>query len=251
VFTLSGATPVDDTSIIGQGQTATAPNTLIELGNDYFYLTNVLSCYSKLMNGTSQIPLNNSSEASSTKLTGPGKFTLTNGEADIENKADNQLKNLISEYILFSREMVDGPTIDVEVTQNIPYFKEYSETYKNTGSQFFDDLKEALDITGNPPWLKKLRKDINVGTAKNDNYYLEQFVSVKKEFIEKVISATPTYITQGFSSDTSVGLDEKLTDKKTRKLTYIKAQNPTTVQNLQDYNSNRNSDDKTFNLKFT
>jgi len=254
VFALSGGTPVDATSI-----NPTPSDTLVELGNDYFYLTNVLSCYSKLMNGTTSIPLSNGSGVSNEKLTGPGKFTLTNSEADIENKADTQLNKLITEYLLFSREMVDKNSVDtlIPLNQDVPYFKEYSATYKNTGSVFFDELKEIFGLNPqgiDPAWIGKIRTDITKGTAKNDNYYLEQFVTVKEEFIEKVISETPTYLTQGFSSDISVTLDQKLTDQKTRKLKYTKTTNPTTVENLADYNSKTNSQQgehpQNFNLKF-
>jgi len=254
-FQLSGGTPVDATSQ-QPGQPSTPSNTLVELGNDYFYLTNLLSCYSKLMNGSSpKVFLDGTSDVSTTDLTATGNYSLTNGEVDFENKQALRLKDFKTEYLLFSNGILDKSVIDSKVSQDISYFKENSLGYSGDG-EFFEDLKDALDIdpATNPPWIVYMKVNLNKGIPLNENYYLEQLVSVKDNFIEKVISESTSYLTQGLATATEFNTPGVvIKNEKTRKLGYTKVTNTDIEKNIREYNSNKNAEPSTpdFNLKFT
>ena len=124
VFRLSGGTPVYETSS-PDFQPGSAPiNTLQELGRDYGYLTNSLSCYSKIMNGSILVDLNGYNTASAAALTQSGKYNNNPSGTNFIQTSDDSPKlnqtNLF-EYFLFSEQMIDKNTV---APLNVPHFKE-------------------------------------------------------------------------------------------------------------------------------
>ena len=79
------------------------------------------------------------------------------------------------------------------------------------------------------------KSPVNRGIALNENKYIEQFVAVKDNFIDKVVgSEGPTYLTQGLSNDTTfnpIGSNIPIKNEKTRKLTYTKVTTDLVVLN--------------------
>jgi hypothetical protein len=259
-FQLSGMTPVDATSTVPT-QPQTAPNTLVELGTDYFYLTNVLTCYSKIMNGSILVDINESNEASSVGITQSGKYS-SGGVNFIQTSQESPTltPQILYEYFLFSNQLLDKTTVDNEITENIKYFKENSTGYENGIGEFFIDLKEALDITDpEPVWISNMRKLTNKAIALNENFYLHQLLDVGPIFDgdESKLIGTNGYIINGLESDSNFTETVPIKpDDKKRELGYIKIDTSIIssgdiVDDLLDYNHKINSGDDTFNLKFT
>ena len=142
-FELSGGTPVDETSSPPQ-QPNVATNTLEELGTDYFYLTNNLTCYAHIMNGATSSTLNvhaidnPNDNAVEAQLTKEGKYQAGTIQF-IETSTESPLltPNILYEYMLFSNEMLDKTTVDNEISEDIFTFVTYSDGYKNGNGGVF------------------------------------------------------------------------------------------------------------------
>ena len=273
-FQLSGSTPVDETSSPPQ-QPNVAADTLEELGTDYFYLTNNLTCYANIMNGAisstlnvhaSDNPNDNAVEA---QLTKEGKYQAGTIQF-IETSTESPLltPNILYEYMLFSNGMLDKSTVDNDIKkEDIFTFTTVlpSDGYKNGNGEFFTDLKEALTITEpEPVWISDMRILMNEAIALNENFYLRQLYNVERGYVVVLAHPDEGIFPQGLQSPSVFPSTDLwvIKNEKTRELNYTKIDSTPLATDialgLQEYNAKRNVDvvlqnhmTTSFNLKFT
>ena len=257
VFRLSGGTPVYETSSLEFQPTAPL-NTLKELGNDYKYLTNSLSCYSKIMNGSILVDLNGYNTASAAALTQSGKYNSNPGGINFIQTSDESPKlnqTILFEYFLFSEQMIDKNTV---APLNVPQFKE-DNIYAETGEgEFFTELKTALGISEPEPiWISDMRVLMNQAIAENENFYLTQLWEIQNDVIYVLAQIVDdNVLADGLASDSDLGTKGDTSTRpviskdKPRELLYEKESNGVYEEYIREYNSDTNSDNDTFNLKF-
>ena len=268
---LSGDTDVDKTSSPPQ-QPNDAVDTLDELGWDVFYIGNLTSCYSDLMNGTNNIQLpkgNNKEDPGKAGLTNSGNYSRVGGNVEILCKEPSAQvtatmdMGAFDEYILFGKEIFDKKVVNAE-TKNaaIRDLRKESLPYKNGTGKFFEDMNTALNINSNatidvlnlPFFTQQFVNVINGGMGINENYYLRQLLTIEKHIVDEFCPRGRSTLPQGLNDNTTFTKSNDnrvdLKDKKKRVVNYEKVEDTVIEERLQVYNSGRNIEDPTYNLKF-
>ncbi len=256
VLKLSGGTDVYP--IAGPGSVQPA-NTLEELGNDYNYLTNLITCYSQIYNGDDLgLTVGNTlNDVISAKITGPGKFTvapppLVGVTNQFSSPTASALTPFIMEYYLFGMDLMDQPTVDSLVTTNIQPLKDNNRNY--TGPALFID--DMVNVLYPPPfmvpvWVSTFKNEVSQYIALNEDFYMRKLLDIKEEFVDKMIPQGTETLSQGLKTLVyPTGLTDLKNDKK-REMTYEQVTDQNIEAMLRVYASKRNEgDDNSFNLKF-
>lgn len=249
---LSGGTDVYPPT---QG-TAPPTNTLEELGNDYKYLTNLITYYSQIYNGNSDglSTTNTLNDVITAKLTSPDQFEITSTGSVTNNfnsPSSASLDPFIVEYILFGIDLMDESTIDTLVNTNIQSLKDNNTNYPGPAG-FIDEMVNTLypPPMVTPLWVSNFRNDVSKYIALNEDFYMRKFLDVKNGLVNEFVPEGRSTLPQGLN--TLVDNDRvDLKDDKSREMTYEEVQSPTFEAYLREYASKRNSEDlKSFNLKF-
>ena len=261
-LTLSGGSEVFPTP----NGVITPTNTLEELGNDYKYLTNLMTCYSKIYNGDdTDISLNTIlDEVLDAKITTSGQFNLSAGPVfdltnNLKSPSSAAITPFIMEYFLFGfLGLIDKNVVDTLVTTNIQPFKDNSILYQNGDGSFYTRLLEAVYPPPfisfpEPLWVTNLRNLCSKEIALNEDFYIRKLLDLQKEFVDEVVpdNASTLTLPQGL---TELIYPTKLTDlkdDKEREMTYEQITDPTLEAQIREYAGGRNiGPDSSFNLKF-
>ncbi len=262
---LSGGTDVDRTSSPPQ-QPNTALDTLDELGWDVFYIGNLTSCYSDLMNGTNDIQVptgNNKVDPGQAGLTKEGNYSRVGGDAQIECRDPGAEISALSfdEYILFGKEIFDRKVVNGETqNKNIRDLRKESLPYDNGTGKFFEDMNTALNLNSNVPidvtnlvfFSNDFIDVMNKGMALNEEYYLRQLLTIEEHVVDEFCPRGKSTLAEGLDDNTTFVKSNRsdLKDKKKRIVNYEKVTDTTIEERLQIYNSGRNIEDSSYNLKF-
>jgi len=231
---ISGTTEVYETS----NQT----NTLLEFANDYKSLTNVLTIYSKAFGAESTAGESN---------------IVTKNLVNINNDSINIFgldSNISYEIFIFYNDLIDKQTID-SLGGDYSIFKENNQQYidGNTGD-FYSGLQEALKYETEPTWISDLRQTFNEQIVEAMNPRYTTIVNGRTNYVDKITNQSNEFITKG-SDNTDLGTEFNgnvdLPQNKERKFSYEEKDNNNLTEVLLNYWNQRNSNDNTFNFKFT
>lgn len=255
VLQLSGGS---ETYPVANGVTAPT-DTLEELGNDYNYLTNLITCYSQIYNGDDNgLSVGNVlNDVISAKLTGPGKFTITapplvGVSNDFNSPSASNLTPFIMEYYLFGMDLMDQSAIDSLVTTNIQPLKDNNRNY--TGPALFID--DMVNVLYPPPftvpnWVSTFRNEVSQYIALNEDFYMRKLLDIKEEFVDKMTPQGKSTLSQGLTNLVYPTNLTDLKDDKKREMTYEQVTDQTIEAELRNYASKTNQGaDSSFNLKF-
>ena len=252
VLKLSGGS---ETYPVANGVVAPA-NTLEELGNDYNYLTNIITCYSKIYNGDDNgLSVGNVlNDVVSAKLTGPNQFSITNSVSsnDFLSPSSSSLNPFIDEYYLFGMDLMDQSTIDSLVTTNIQPLKDNNTNYAGS-SAFIDEMVNVLypPPMAIPLWVNSFRNEISRYIALNEDFYMRKLLDIKEEFVDKMTPQGKSKLSQGLTNLVYPTNLTDLKDDKKREMTYEQINDQAIEAELRNYASKKNQGpDSSFNLKF-
>ena len=256
VLKLSGGTDVYP--VAGPG-TVTPANTLEELGNDYNYLTNLITCYSQIYNGddTGLTVGNVLNDVISAKITGPGKFGLAPPPLvgignQFSSPTSYALSPFLMEYYLFGLDLPDEAAVDLLVTTNIQPYKENSSSYN--GPSIFNN--EMINVLYPPPfvvpnWVDTFRNEVSQYIALNEDFYIRKLLDIKEEFVDKMAPQGTQTLSQGLKTLVYPTNLTDLKNDKEREMTYEQINDQTIEADLRNYASKKNQGpDSSFNLKF-
>ena len=222
------------------------PNTLLELANDYQALTNTLTIYSKAFGAEGG--------SGGYNILTKDLVTIESNEINFEFSILSQTPNISYEVLVFYNSLIDKDTVD-SLGNDYSLFKEYNQQYidGNTGD-FYTDLQQRLGYDTEPEWISNLRVTFNEVIVKEMNVIYNIIKANKGNYVDKMVNQSNEFITKG--SDTSEEGTEfngnvDLPQEKERKFSYEQKDNNNLEVELLNYWNQVNSNDDTFNLKFT
>ena len=268
VFSLSGSSGDVHSSSSPPNQPTQAANTLIELGLDYEYLTNVMTYYSAVFNGDISVSCyeqgglctsSTSSLSTPFTLTKPGRMVAFSSgtvlpfvsQIEIAPTQSNRLSADASSVFAFSHVAIDKSITDSVMTTNLQYFKQNYKPYINNNGSLWDGIREALEIgSSDPTWLEETIKSFGDCISINEDYFLGNMVTAKQQVSQRFAPEGQSNIVEGLpvNGDATTICDVK-TDKE-RKLSYVKVEDASYEEIIRRVNTLENETNTTFNLKF-
>jgi len=265
VFSLSG-----ETTTVHSTSPTTSTDTLIEMGTDYEYTTNVTTYYSEVYNGETSVGCYsqgalcvhaNSSISEMFNLTKSGRFTNPDTTAWTTNPstigieiAPTQSTKLTadkSDVFVFSHIAMEKSIVDSTMTGNLQYFKENYNPYKNNSNSLWTGIRDALKITSvDPDWLKDCIVAFSDAISLNENYFLGQMVTAQQQVTQRFAPEGQTNIVEGLSiAGDSTSITEVKIEKE-RKLYYDKVTDTSYEEIIRRVHTTTNEGNTNFNLKF-
>jgi|15BtaG_2_1085339.scaffolds.fasta_scaffold00016_22 hypothetical protein len=236
---------------------ATPPtNTLVELGDDYKNLTNLITFYSQIYNGDSAglIIGNTLLDVVTAKLTAPNQFSVgwDNISNDLNSPISASLTPFIMEYYLFGNKLIDQATVDSLVNTNIQPFKDNNNNYVGQSS-FIGEMVEALypppQMT--PLWVDWFKNEVSEYITLNEDFYIRKFLDINDEFLTNVTPEGISTLSQGLTELSYPANLTDLKDDKKREMTYEQVTDQSIEADIRVYSSKRSTGpDSSFNLKF-
>jgi len=250
---LSGGTDVYPTA----NGVAPPDNTLKELGDDYKYLTNLVTCYSKIYNGdSSDLALSTVlNDVVNAKLTTENQFDLSSTGTlanNFSSPSSSSLDPFIMEYILFGIDLMDESTVDSLVTTNIQPLKDNNINYPGPANF----ITEMIDVLYPPPlttplWVTTFQNKCSEFIALNEDFYMRKLLDIKEEFVDKTIPEGKNTLSQGLTQLVYPTDLTDLKDDKKREMTYEQVTDPTLESYIRENASQKSlGPTSSFNLKF-